>query len=73
MPGLGDEYFDQLLAEKEDASEDVPIQYVDQNKVVPAEIRKLFKLGNWYRRLPRTDNCKAPNKGSKRPPDIQFV
>ena len=41
----------------------------------PSEFLALFRLGGWYRRLPRIDpsTCKQPNTGSKRPPDIHIV
>ena len=41
----------------------------------PKEILDLFRLGGWFRRLPRIDpkDCKAPNARSLRPADIHTV
>ena len=45
------------------------------DKIVAREFLHLFRLGGWYRRLPRVDpkSVKPPNKGSARPSDIHPV
>ena len=47
----------------------------DLDKLVPREFLHLFRLGGWYKRLPRVDpkSVKPPNKESARPSDIHPV
>ena len=43
--------------------------------IVPREFLDMFRLGGWFRRLPRIDPAagRPPNRGSQRPADIDTL